>query len=331
MRTSFEHERAEWKAQAARSLQSSKLTRSLGRSRSQSVGRARAQLKDIGGVGFLATKTLLGNQLSAPTVHARTPSDSTQTRSGTSHAYTSSSGGCSATRSRAALRAATGLCVSGDKVSPQDERNDGFTRIDSRGKGVRTETAAPSAEVRSTPSPQVANNSVPRQVVLSTGAPALIMRARIPPPSPLPRHLLPSPVTCPHAIACRHMRRCIHMRLFRHIRSVPLHSTPPLFIPGDRTRPLLRTHLHHGQSRRNRRNPDLHCWIPGKRVVWARMHTHLLLHRAAASAVASRWPLPMHYHMGYGGETARIVDLKKAKTILEGPLRHYTLLSPTWC
>src|SRR5713226_3172154 len=159
MRTSFEHERAEWKAQAARSLQSSKLTRSLGRSRSQSVGRARAQLKDIGGVGFLATKTLLGNQLSAPTVHARTPSDSTQTRSGTSHAYTSSSGGCSATRSRAALRAATGLCVSGDKVSPQDERNDGFTRIDSRGKGVRTETAAPSAEVRSTPSPQVANNS----------------------------------------------------------------------------------------------------------------------------------------------------------------------------
>jgi serine/arginine repetitive matrix protein 2 len=159
MRTSFEHERAEWKAQAARSLQSSKLTRSLGRSRSQSVGRARAQLKDIGGVGFLATKTLLGNQLAAPTVHARTPSDGTQTRSGTSHAYTSSSGGCSATRGRAALCGATGLCVSDDKMSPQDERNEGFTRIDSRAKAVRTETVAPSAEVRSTPSPQVTNNS----------------------------------------------------------------------------------------------------------------------------------------------------------------------------
>ena len=159
MRTSFEHERAEWKAQAARSLQSSKLTRSLGRSRSQSVGRTRAQLKNMGGVGFLATKTLLGNQLAAPTVHARTPSDSTQSRSGTSHVYTSSSGGCSTSRSRAALRAATGLCVSDGKMSPQDERDDGFSRIDSRGKGVRTETAAPNAEVRSTPPPQVTNSS----------------------------------------------------------------------------------------------------------------------------------------------------------------------------
>ena len=165
MRTSFEHERAEWKAQAARSLQSSKLTRSLGRSRSQSAGRARAQLKNMGAVEFLATKTLLGNQLAAPTVHARTPSDGThgthgtQTRSGTSHAHTNSSGGCSASKGRAALRAATGLCVSDGKISPQDERNDGFTRIDSRGKGVRTEAAAPSAEVPSTPSPQVTNNS----------------------------------------------------------------------------------------------------------------------------------------------------------------------------
>ena len=162
MRTSFEHERAGWKAHAARSLQSSKLTRSLGRSRSQSAGRARAQLKDMGGVEFLATKTLLGNQLAAPTVHARTPSDGThgtQTRSGTSHAHTNSSGGCSASNRRAALRAATGLCVSDGKMSPQDERNDGFSRIDSRGKGVRTETAAPSAEVPSTPSPQVTNNS----------------------------------------------------------------------------------------------------------------------------------------------------------------------------
>jgi serine/arginine repetitive matrix protein 2 len=162
MRTSFEHERAEWKVQAARSLQSSKWTRSLGRSRSQSVGRARAQLKDMGGVGFLATKTLLGNQLAAPTVHARTPSDGThgtQTRSGTSHAHTNSSGGCSASRSRAALRAATGLCVSDGKISPQDERNDGFTRIDSRGKVVRTETAVPSAGVASTPSPPATSNS----------------------------------------------------------------------------------------------------------------------------------------------------------------------------
>lgn len=162
MRTSFEHERAEWKAQAARSLQSSKLTRSLGRSRSQSAGRARAQLKDMGGVEFLATKTLLGNQLAAPTVHARTPSDGThgtQTRSGTSHAHTNSSGGCSASKSRAALRAATGLCVSDGKMSPQVERNDGFSRIDSHGKGVRTETAATGAEVPSTPSPPVTNSS----------------------------------------------------------------------------------------------------------------------------------------------------------------------------
>ena len=162
MRTSFEHERAEWKAQAARSLQSSRWTRSLGRSRSQSAGRARAQLKDMGGVGFLATRTLLGNQLAAPTVHARTPSDGThgtQTRSGTSHAHTNSSGGCSASRSRAALRAATGLCVSDGKISPQDERNDGFSRIDSRGKGVRTETVVPSAGVVSTPSPPVTSNS----------------------------------------------------------------------------------------------------------------------------------------------------------------------------
>ena len=160
MRTSFEHERAAWKAHAARSLQSSKRTRSLGRSRSQSVGRTRAQLKDMGGMEFLATKTLLGNQLAAPTVHARTPSDGTQTRSGTSNAYTSSSGGVSraGSRSKAALRAATGLCMSDDKMSPREERNDTFSRIDSRGKGVRTEAAAPSANVAS-PSPPVTNNS----------------------------------------------------------------------------------------------------------------------------------------------------------------------------
>jgi serine/arginine repetitive matrix protein 2 len=185
MRTSFEHERAEWKAQAARSLQSSKLTRSLGRSRSQSAGRARAQLKDMGGVEFLATKTLLGNQLAAPTVHARTPSDGThgthgtQTRSGTSHAHTNSSGGCSASKSRAALRAATGLCVSDGKISPQDERNDGFSRIDSRGKGVRTEAAAPSAEVPSTPSPQVTNN-LDVGVALSSPLPSPEVDPRVP-------------------------------------------------------------------------------------------------------------------------------------------------------
>ena len=161
MKTSFEHERAEWKAQAARSLQSSKRTRSLGRSRSQSVGRTRAQLKDMGGMGFLATKTLLGNQLAAPTVHARTPSDSTQTRSGTSHAHTNSSGGMSraGTKSRAALRAATGLCMSDDKTSPQDERNDTFSRIDSRDKVVRIEAAAPNADVVPSPSSLVTSNS----------------------------------------------------------------------------------------------------------------------------------------------------------------------------
>ena len=181
MKTSFEHERAEWKAQAARSLQSSKRTRSLGRSRSQSVGRTRAQLKDMGGMGFLATKTLLGNQLAAPTVHARTPSDSTQTRSGTSHARTNSSGGISRTgsKSRAALRAATGLCVSDDKMSPQDERNDIFSRIDSRSKVVRIEAAAPSADVVPSPSPLVNSNS-DVGVAVSSPLPAEEDSARVP-------------------------------------------------------------------------------------------------------------------------------------------------------
>ena len=182
MRTSFEHERAAWKAKAACSMQSSKRTRSLGRSRSQSVGRARAQLKDMGGMGFLATKTLLGNQIAAPTVHARTPSDGTQTRSGTSHAHTSSSGGVSraGSKSRAALRAATGLCVSDDKMGPQEERNDTFSRIDSRGKGVRTETIVPSADVGPSPSPQVTNNSDVGVALSSPLSPAEVDSAKVP-------------------------------------------------------------------------------------------------------------------------------------------------------
>ena len=182
MRTSFEHERAAWKVQANCSLQSSKRTRSLGRSRSQSVGRARAQLKDMGGMEFLATKTLLGNQIAAPTVHARTPSDSTQTRSGTSHARTNSSGGVSraGSKSRAALRAATGLCVSDDKMGPQEERNDTFSPIDSRDKGVRTETVVPSADVGPSPSPQVTNNSDVGLALSSPLSPADAVSAKVP-------------------------------------------------------------------------------------------------------------------------------------------------------
>ncbi|KAH8983763.1 hypothetical protein EDB92DRAFT_1889742 [Lactarius akahatsu] len=137
MGASFERERATWRSQAERSLQSSKLTRSLGRSRSQSVGRTRAQLKDTGGVGFLATKTLLGNQLVAPTVGTLTSSEGTltqQTRSGTSHARTLSSGHSRAgSKSKiAAIRAATGLCISDDKTSPQND----ITRFDGGGKGA---------------------------------------------------------------------------------------------------------------------------------------------------------------------------------------------------
>jgi serine/arginine repetitive matrix protein 2 len=90
----------------------------------------------MGGVGFLATKTLLGNQLVAPTVGTPTSSEGTQTqqtRSGTSHARTLSSGGHSRAGSKgkiAVMRAATGLCISGDKMSPQDEREDPTTRYD---------------------------------------------------------------------------------------------------------------------------------------------------------------------------------------------------------
>ncbi|KAH9959954.1 hypothetical protein BC827DRAFT_1268453 [Russula dissimulans] len=164
MGASFDRERAAWKAHAARPMQSSKLTRSLGRSRSQSVGRARAQLKDAGGVGFLATKTLLGNQFAAPTVHARTPSDGAltqQTRSGTSHARTTSSGGHSraGSKGRAALRAATGLCISDEKISPQDERTDLLARNDDRGKVIRVGPNAPSPDVGPSPSPPVTSNS----------------------------------------------------------------------------------------------------------------------------------------------------------------------------
>lgn len=166
MGASFERERATWKAQAARSLQSSKLTRSLGRSRSQSVGRARAQLKEVGGVGFLATKTLLGNQFAAPIIHTRTPSEGTQTqqthtRSGASHARTTSSGGLSraGSRGKAALRAATGLCVSDDKMSPRDERFDIVSRNDSRAKDPLIEAIPRKPEAGPSPSPPVTSPS----------------------------------------------------------------------------------------------------------------------------------------------------------------------------
>jgi serine/arginine repetitive matrix protein 2 len=159
MRASFERERAEWKAKAARSLQSSKLTRSLGRSRSQSTGRTRAQLKDAGGLEFLATKTLLGNQLAAPTVHTSTSSDGTQTQhTRSSHARTTSSGGHSraGSKSKSALRAATGLCISDDKMSPKEEL---FARHDGEGKAVRVEASPPKLDARILPSPPVISDS----------------------------------------------------------------------------------------------------------------------------------------------------------------------------
>jgi serine/arginine repetitive matrix protein 2 len=168
MGASFERERATWKAQAARSLQSSKLTRSLGRSRSQSVGRARAQLKEVGGVGFLATKTLLGNQFAAPIIHTRTPSESTQTqqshsRSGASHARTTSSSGLSraGSRGKAALRAATGLCVSDDKMSPRDVHFEIVSRNDGRAKDALIEAIPrkPDAGPGPSPSPPVTSSS----------------------------------------------------------------------------------------------------------------------------------------------------------------------------
>ncbi|KAI9511037.1 hypothetical protein F5148DRAFT_1281206 [Russula earlei] len=143
MGASFERERATWKAHAARSMQSSRLTRSLGRSRSQ---------------------TLLGNQLYAPTVHTRTSSDGTQTqqtRSGTSHARTTSSGGISRAGSKGnvALRAATGLCISGDKMSPQDRPSEAFSRIDDRDKVIRIGGRAPNADVGPSPSPPMTSNA----------------------------------------------------------------------------------------------------------------------------------------------------------------------------
>ncbi|KAI0297774.1 hypothetical protein B0F90DRAFT_1819101 [Multifurca ochricompacta] len=165
MGASFERERAAWKAQAARSLQASRLTRSLGRSRSQSVGRTRAQLKDSGGVGFLTTKTLLGNQFAAPTVHTPPSSDGTQTlqtRSGTSHARTLSSGGHSraGSKSKAALRAAAGLCISDGKMSPQDEHGNTFPLHDGGGRGTRiVEANAPNSGGGSSPSPLVTNGA----------------------------------------------------------------------------------------------------------------------------------------------------------------------------
>ncbi|KAI9449668.1 hypothetical protein BJY52DRAFT_1306369 [Lactarius psammicola] len=179
MGASFERERATWRSQAERSLQSSKLTRSLGRSRSQSAGRTRAQLKDTGGVGFLATKTLLGNQLVAPTVGTPTSSEGTQTlqtRSGTSHARTMSSGGHSRAGSKgkiAAIRAATGLCISDDKTSPVNERGDVITRYDSGGKGAGIEGQhnVPNSGAGSSP-PLVAVDSSAVGIALSSPPPS---------------------------------------------------------------------------------------------------------------------------------------------------------------
>ena len=195
MGASFERERATWRSQAERSLQSSKLTRSLGRSRSQSAGRTRAQLKDVGGVGFLATKTLLGNQLAAPTVGTPTSSEGThtlQTRSGTSHARTMSSGGHSRAGSKskiAAIRAATGLCISDDKTSPQNERGDVITRFDSSGKGagIDGQRNVPNSGAGSSPSP-VAVDSSAVGIALSSPPPSTEEVATVEPARPIYVH-----------------------------------------------------------------------------------------------------------------------------------------------
>lgn len=179
MGASFDRERATWRSKAECSLQSFKLTRSLGRSRSQSAGRTRAQLKDIGGVGFLATKTLLGNQLVAPTVGTPTSSEGTQTqqtRSGTSHARTMSSGGHSRAGSKgkiAVMRAATGLCISGDKMNPQDERGEVIARYDNVGKGagIEGQHLVPNSGATSSPSP-VAMDSATVGIALSSPLPS---------------------------------------------------------------------------------------------------------------------------------------------------------------
>jgi len=115
-------------------------------------------------VEFLATRTLLGNQFAAPIIHARTPSDSTQTqqtRSGTSHARTISSSGLSraGSKGKAALRAATVLCISGDKTSPQTERFEAISRNDSRGNDTHIEVSPRKPDVKPSPSPPVTSPS----------------------------------------------------------------------------------------------------------------------------------------------------------------------------
>ena len=80
MGTSFKCKCTIWKAQAVCSLQSSKRTQSLSQFWLQSVGHVCVQLKDAGGVEFLVTRTLLGNQFAAPFIHACTPSNSMQTQ-----------------------------------------------------------------------------------------------------------------------------------------------------------------------------------------------------------------------------------------------------------
>lgn len=175
--------------------------------------------------------------------------------------------------------------------------------------------------------------AVLRQSVRSTSAPALIMRVPIPPRSPSPYRLLPSQVTCPHVTACRHMRRCIPMRLFQHIRTLLLHSTPLPFTPRGRTRTLRKTRLlHRGQNRKNRQNINLRYWMPANLIVWARMRMHRHLHRTAA-LIASRWPSPMHYHMGFDGQAVRIAESVEVKPILGAapPRHHLTPPSPIWC
>jgi hypothetical protein len=138
----------------------------ISQSCSQSVGCARAQLKKMGGVGFLTMKTLLGNQFAAPITHECTPSRSTQTQhtqtwSGMSHICMMSSSGLlrAGSRGKAALCTTTGLCVSDDKMSPRDEHFKIISRNENHTKDahIKATLQKHNVSVCTLPSPSVTN------------------------------------------------------------------------------------------------------------------------------------------------------------------------------
>ena len=61
-------------------------------------------------------------------------------------------------KGKAALRAATVLCISGDKTSPQAERLDAVSRSDSRGNDTHVEVSPRKPDVKSSPSPPVTSS-----------------------------------------------------------------------------------------------------------------------------------------------------------------------------